>query len=91
MCQIHGGRELVVADAEIEGKAEARQEANPFDEARLQAESSVGLVLEQAADAAGEVVRGELLEVGVTAAPRSSGARATMALMRGSRAAMPAT
>ena len=30
----------------------------------LQAELGVGLVLEQAADAAAEVVRGELLEVG---------------------------
>jgi hypothetical protein len=62
--QFHGRRELVVGDADVESEVEPRQELHALDETRPQAELGVRLVLEQPADAAAEVVRGELLEVG---------------------------
>ncbi len=55
--------ELPVLDADVEAQIEARQELHRLDEARLEAEAGLRLDLDQAANAAGDAVGGELFEI----------------------------
>ena len=55
--------ELVVIDAEIEAQPETRQQLEPVDEGRPQAEGVIGLALQEPADALDQGQRRQLLEI----------------------------